>query len=380
MNWGQAKKLLRLAANRRAASVEGAAAEARSFVGPLRPASARDRDAGVDSTGPTPSPAEPPRGAPVPDPARANGIEARVGARGEAEAAGPAAPAARLEVAPRAASLCIASGKGGTGKSVVTASLGSLLAIRGRTLIVDADMGVGNAHILQGVSPELSFVDVAEGRNSVTEIVQGCRDGLDLLCAGSGVSRMAGLSSYEMHLIACGLEKLEQDYEYLVVDSAAGVSDQTIAFAAACDCTLVVTTPDLTAMTDAYAFLKVLYAKDPAAKALLVVNRVEAADEGQHAAERICSVSDRFLGHGPTWLGSLPDDTAVRHAGNHRSPVVVASPEADVSGALRRLCVRVVAEVARERENRPARTPERTRGMGLRLVEACGYSSKFVSR
>ncbi len=212
---------------------------------------------------------------------------------------------------------------------------------------------------------------------AVPEIVQPCREGVDLLCAGSGVSRMAGLSSYEMHLIACGLEKLEQDYEYLVVDSAAGVSEQTISFAAACDCTLIVTTPDLTAMTDAYAFLKVLYAKNATARALLVVNRVHSPEEGQRAAERICSVSDRFLGQGPAWLGSLPEDSAVRHAGNHRTPVVVSEPHAPVSAQMRRLCVRIVSEVNRQASSGDGDGPP---GMGHQLVEDCGYSSKFAAR
>lgn len=350
MNWGQAKKLLRLAANRRVVP-HGA-----PTVGPGTAAPAGDGEKGNGATtvASVVSPEREPR------------------------------PPLELAPVPRAHSLCVASGKGGTGKSVVTASLAALLSLRGRTLIVDADMGVGNAHILQGVSPEHSFVDVAEGRLAVPEIVHTCRDGVDLVSAGSGVSRMAGLSSYEMHLIACGLERLEQSYEHLVVDSAAGVSEQTVAFAAACRCTLLVTTPDLTAMTDAYAFLKVLYARRPEARVLLVVNRVHSPEEGERAAERICGVSDRFLGRGPVWLGSLPEDPAVRTAGNQRSPVVLSDPHAKVSARLRRLCVRVVAELRRDEDpltsSSGARRVAAPHGMGRQLVEDCGYSSKFVTR
>jgi MinD-like ATPase involved in chromosome partitioning or flagellar assembly len=130
-------------------------------------------------------------------------------------------------------SLCIASGKGGTGKSVVTASLAALFAPRGRTLLVDADFGVGNAHILHDVAPRATCVDVVEGGLGVREALVACGKDLDLLAAGSGVPRMAELSSYELHVLASGLREVESSYRYVLVDSAAGVSHQTMAFARA---------------------------------------------------------------------------------------------------------------------------------------------------
>src|SRR5688572_21581197 len=167
-------------------------------------------------------------------------------------------------------SLCVASGKGGTGKSIVSASLAALFAPRGRTLLVDADFGVGNAHILQDVSPRSTCVDVVEGRESVRAALVSCGKDLDLLAAGSGVPRMSEMTSFELHLLASGLREVENDYRYLLVDSAAGVSHQTLAFARASDATLIVTTPDLTAMTDAYAFLKLLFAGRAGTRALLL--------------------------------------------------------------------------------------------------------------
>jgi len=268
--------------------------------------------------------------------------------------------------AARASSLCIASGKGGTGKSVLTAALAQLFAERGRTLVVDADMGVGNAHLLQGVSPERSFVDVVEGRAGVRDVLTACRARIDLLAAGSGVSRMAGLSEFELQLIADGLEELEREYRYVLVDSAAGISEQTVGFAAACDRVLIVTTPDLTAITDAYAFLKVLLARRPCCEPLLVVNRVEGADEAARVAERLCQVSERFLGRAPTWLGFLVDDPAVRHSVNQRAPVVELSPGAAVSADLRQLAVRVLEELSSVHAG----------GLGRRLLEACDTTAR----
>ena len=217
-------------------------------------------------------------------------------------------PVAEVCDTARAASLCIASGKGGTGKSVVTASLATLFARAGRTLIVDADLGVGNAHILQNVTPQLSFVDVVDGRLGVSDIRVRCREGLDLLGGGSGVSRMAGLSSWEMHAIARGIETVETEYRRLLVDSAAGISSQTISFAAASDVVLIVTTPDVTALTDAYAFLKALLQRRSDCEPLFAVNRATSEEEAQLVAERMIGVSRKFLGREPRFAGALPED------------------------------------------------------------------------
>ena len=269
----------------------------------------------------------------------------------------------------RAGSICVVSGKGGTGKSVVTASLASLLTARGRTLIVDADMGVGNAHILQDVSPQASFVDVVQGRATVLEIVTACRPNLDLLCAGSGVSRMAGLSPYELHVIAEGIRDLEGRYEYLIVDSAAGISEQTVAFAAASDLVLVVTTPDPTAMTDAYAFIKVLVAKRPGLIPLLLVNRVDECGEdqehsGAHVYRRLAQVCLKFLGSEPRWVGSLPEDRAMVRSVAARQPVVVHEPGSACAVALQALSVPILSALARDSHV----------GLGRSLVRDLAYS------
>jgi flagellar biosynthesis protein FlhG len=267
----------------------------------------------------------------------------------------------------RAASLCVASGKGGTGKSVVTASLAALFSPRGRTLVVDADLGVGNAHILQDVSPPHTFVDVVEGSLSVREVLVPCSEQVDLLAAGSGVPRMADLSSFELHLIANGLEELELEYRYLLVDSAAGVSRQTMSFARACDQTVIVTTPDLTAMTDAYAFLKVLIG-GARPRPLLLVNKARDEEQAREVTDRIVGVCERFLGAGPQPIGWIPYDPTVKECVNQRGSVVHLAPEAEASRALRRVAVSLLQGL----------TSLHPRGLGRRLLDDAGYSSRLT--
>lgn len=257
-----------------------------------------------------------------------------------------------------ARSLCIASGKGGTGKSVVCASLAARLAERAPVLLFDADLGVGNAHILQDVVPEHSLVDLVEGRWSARDVLVRCARNLDLLPAGSGVSHMAALRPWELALVAGAVEELERDYAWVLVDAGAGISAQTIAIAAACDRVLLVTTPDVTALTDAYAFLKVLVQREAACEPLVVVNRTASADEGRQVAERLRAAAHKFLGRDLRCLGWLPEDRAVQRCVNARAPVVLREPEAPFAEALRELAAALVRELP----------PGPSLGLGRRLA------------
>ena len=266
----------------------------------------------------------------------------------------------------RAASVCVASGKGGTGKSLVSASLGCLFAERGDTLLVDGDLGVGNAHILQNVAPDASFVDLVAGDKRIEHTVTRCREGLDLIAGGSGFARMARLSSYEMHLVGAGIERLEQRYQYVIVDSAAGISGQTVAFAAASDLVLLVATPDITSMTDAYAFLKVLLQRRPTSLPLLVINRATTREDAQSAAERLAGVSRKFLGREPRWVGQLPEDRAAHRSIQLREPLVLCEPQSTLSLALQQLARELLDELSRVGP----------RGLGRELARTVGYSPR----
>ncbi len=268
----------------------------------------------------------------------------------------------------RAASVCVASGKGGTGKSVMTASLASKFSAVGRSLILDADMGIGNAHILQGVSPERSFVELVAGTAGPREIVSRCSATLDLIAAGSGVSNMAELSTFELHRIAEAVEQLETEYQYMLVDSAAGISNQTVTFAAAADVVLVVTTPAVTAMTDAYAFLKVLYRCRPDSAPLLVVNRAHHEDEAHSVAQRIEKVCGRFLDRHPRWIGWVPTDDAVIESVNARTSVVEHNPNAPAARALDHIASVVLDELG----------SLRARGLGRSLMSRVVRTSKLA--
>ncbi|MEZ6016417.1 MAG: P-loop NTPase [Planctomycetota bacterium] len=271
--------------------------------------------------------------------------------------------ALRPRPARTASSICVVSGKGGTGKSLVTASLARRLSERARTLVFDADLGCANAHILHDVHPERSFIDVVEGRLSVRDIVTSCGGALDLLPGGSGFARLAGLSDFELHIVARGLEELGPDYRYLCIDSAAGLSNQTVAFAAASDLVLLVTTPDVTSMTDAYAFLKVFVRRQPLSMPLLIVNRCAESEDAEHVVRRLSDVTRKFLGRDLTCLAALPEDRAAFRCIQRRTPVCVGEPASPLGQAL----LALERSVLEELRHLPAR------GVGATLARAIGF-------
>ena len=268
----------------------------------------------------------------------------------------------------RARSLCVVSGKGGTGKSVTSASLARLFGECGPTLLFDADLGVGNAHILQGSAPKHTLGDVLGGTHSLESIVQNCDENLDLIAGGSGVARLAALSTPDLASLGDSLANLERDYSYVIADCGAGISETTLGFARASDSLLIVTTPDLTAMTDAYAFLKVLGEQGGDGQPMLLINRAMDEAEASAAAARIANVSRRFLGFAPEWIGWVPEDRSVFESVNQRQPVILHAPESAAATALRG-----IGKVVQERVD-----AQHPRGLGRRLAAGAAKSLRMA--
>ncbi len=272
---------------------------------------------------------------------------------------GPDVPLPRSASPTQGKTLCVVSGKGGTGKSMISASMATLFARREATLLFDADLGVGNAHILQGIRPQYTVADVLAGRVSVRAALQACGRDLHLLAGGSGLAQLANLHSSEIDLLAAGLSAVEEDFAYLLVDSAAGLSRQTMAFAAASDLVLLVTTPAVTSLTDAYAFLKVLWTHSPATPVRVIVNRSHHVAEGREAAQRLSGVAQRFLGQEVACLAILSEDPSAFRATQERRPVVHSGETSPLVTELRALEGLVRTELATVTH----------RGFGARLLE-----------
>ncbi len=232
--------------------------------------------------------------------------------------------------------LAVASGKGGTGKTVLASNLATQLCMDGfKVAFFDADLGVANAHLLLGVQATRTIAQVLSGRLPLKEAALPSPFGPWIVPGGSGISDLASLSAHEFLRLARDFRPWEEGMDFLVLDCAAGISVQTVLFLQAADDVIVVTNPDFTAMTDAYALIKVLHQRDPAVRVHVVVNRIRYAGQEGHVFDRLQSVCRRFLGKDLGFLGGIPDDDEVPRSVGARVPFVVGAPGSEVALALR---------------------------------------------
>ena len=240
--------------------------------------------------------------------------------------------------------ISVASGKGGVGKSHLTLSIGFALADLGRrVLLLDGDMGLANLHILCGTWPERYLQDVLDGRCAPEEALLPLGPGIDLLPSASGVANLASLPRERIGALARSLSGLQAGYDFLLVDTGAGIGETTMNLALASDRMLLVTTPEPTAQADAYAFLKVMRSQRRDLPVHLCVNMAASEDEAVRAGQRLSQVSGRFLGWEPTWGGWIPRQAGLEQFTFERRPAFRASPDGPFARAVRLLAREVVA-------------------------------------
>jgi flagellar biosynthesis protein FlhG len=239
---------------------------------------------------------------------------------------------------PHARSLAIASGKGGVGKSTLAANLALALGARGaRVLLVDADFSQANLDLLLGVHPRWDLQHVLQGEKTLEEIVVEGPHGVRLVPAASGSPELADLDDFRLEVLWRGMGQLEQDADVVLVDTASGVHRTVTWLCRAAREVLVVTTPEMTAFSDAYALIKLLQAQGLTRPPHLLVNRADGAEEAEEVSHRLRLVARRFLSMELGIWGIVPNDPAVSRALRLQEPLLTAFPQAPASLAIRAL-------------------------------------------
>ncbi len=192
--------------------------------------------------------------------------------------------------------IVISSGKGGVGKSTLALNLSINLCTRGKKVILmDADMGLANLDVMLGLVTKFNIYHIVQQKKSMEEITISGPEGLKIIPGGSGISELANLEDTELKRILVELRKLDGVYDYMIIDTGAGISKSVMSFLLAAEDIIVITTPEPTAITDAYSLVKNVTKNSFAGSIYLVVNKVANDSEGILMAEKFKLVCQKFL-------------------------------------------------------------------------------------
>ncbi|MGH7894685.1 MAG: MinD/ParA family protein [Candidatus Binatia bacterium] len=243
--------------------------------------------------------------------------------------------------------IAVASGKGGVGKTNITANLAVTLAQRGeRVWVLDADLGLANLDVVYGVTPERTLLHVLRGEHRLADVVALGPAGVRLIPAASGVAELTALTPAQQLAVLEEVETLEGTLDLLLIDVAAGISSNVLFFAAAATETLVVVTPEPTAITDAYALIKVLATRWGRTEVPVVVNMATSARDAEEAFGRLARVAAQFLPVRLEYVGWVPFDDAVPRAVRSQAPVAIAAPGTPAARAIAALGDRLIGRDA----------------------------------
>ena len=252
----------------------------------------------------------------------------------------------------RATTLAVTSGKGGVGKTSVSVNLAVQLARMGRRVILmDADLGTANADVICNLNAPRNLSHVVAGHCSLREAMVDAPGGFRLIAGASGLSQMAALGEYERNRLVEQMQYLEDEADLIMIDTGAGVGPNVLGFLVAVEQVLVVTTPEPTAITDAYAVIKTACRQSDDMDIRLLVNQVRGEREAREVHARVAGVCRRFLRQSPVYAGHVLSDVRVSHAVRRRQPFVLEHPGSPASACLQRLAHRIDRHATTPREH-----------------------------
>jgi flagellar biosynthesis protein FlhG len=244
----------------------------------------------------------------------------------------------RLNAARPVKVIAVTGGKGGVGKTSVSANLAVSMAACGRdVMLVDADLGMANVDVLLGLDTRYHLGHVIAGECALEDAIVTGPHGLQIVPAASGIKRMAALSQAEHAGIIRAFSDLYHRVEVLVVDTAAGLSDSVMTFSQAAHHVIVVVCDEPASITDAYALIKVLSREHGVRRFQILANQTRRCGEGPALYQKISRVCDRFLNVSLEFAGAVPFDDYLRRAVQRQTAVVEAYPASSSSMALKNL-------------------------------------------
>jgi flagellar biosynthesis protein FlhG len=248
--------------------------------------------------------------------------------------------------------ISVTSGKGGVGKTNIAANLAYLLSCRNqRAMILDADAGLANIDVIFGINSPYNLYHVLSGEKTLAETLVEGPGGIKILPSASGIPEMADLSRGQKLTLIDELNTLNDSLDFMLIDTGAGISANVLYFNMAAKEIIVVTTPEPTALTDAYALIKVLYQRHAKRRFRLIVNMVRNPSEAKEVYERLGQATDHFLNLTIEYLGYVLLDEKVKDAVRQQKAVAEIYPNSPASRCLDKIAEKLCSEISENDEN-----------------------------
>lgn len=232
--------------------------------------------------------------------------------------------------------ITVTSGKGGVGKTNVTINLAIALSEQGyRVVILDADFGLANIDVLFGIVPQYTLLDVVKNKKNILEILSDGPKNTKFISGGSGVEDLVKLDKQQIMKFVENMALLDKIADIIIVDTGAGLSESVMSFIVAADEVLLVTTPEPTSITDAYALIKMVSNRDKTKKIRVVVNRADSVNEANDVLNKLVLVAEKFLGISLEPAGYIMHDDAVVKAVKQQQPFSISFPRSTAARNIR---------------------------------------------
>ncbi|MDR2356604.1 MAG: MinD/ParA family protein [Oscillospiraceae bacterium] len=260
--------------------------------------------------------------------------------------------------------ITVASGKGGVGKSTISVNLSIALSQMGKSvLVIDADFGLANVDIMLGVAAKYNLSHFLRGEKDFSEIIQMGLDGVRFVSGGSGLDELLRMDEGQLGMLMSGLSKLDTDIDYIICDAGAGINDNLMRMILASTETIVVTTPEPTAILDAYALIKTIVKRDKFHPIHVIMNRSENRREADRVLRGFKDVMSRNLGKDVDLLGHVLYDRDVPQSIKQQTPIIISQPDGRTARDIKAIAQTLLnTSAAKDVPNRLARLFARVMG------------------